>query len=265
MKHQHFRGIIEQCQHDSTVCQASMGYAVFEPHQPTTHALIILPDLHDRPTDFLIYSGLLNNANCRLFCPDTSPRVRLEDDTEEPDFGFGASFYLDAVQQPWAEHYQMQSYLDEWLTLLQTQYALDHIGLMGYGMGGHAALAWAARRPATFTSLSAMNPICSLMQSALGQVALNGFLGVAKKRWVEVDAMQLLADSEWQQPIHIDQAETDARLLTDRCPELLHQVCATRGIPLNLKIRLGFDHSAFFVQSFIQAQLQHHQALAPSS
>ena len=259
-------GYLQVYEHNAESCHALMRFAVFTPTVVKAQSipnLIVLPDLYDDHLSFFNYSGILaaaDTAGLQVFCADTSPRIRLPDDDAEYGFGLGASYYIDSLQQPWAEHYQMYRYLQEWQALLLANWSFEKTGVMGYGMGGHGALLWAAREPDHFTSLSALNPICALSQSEVGKTALSGYLGITRKKWLAFDAVEQLRQGHWQQPIYIDQAETDSQLLSDRKPELLHQVCAQQQIPLNLKIRLGFQHSAFFVQSFIKEHVHYHVA-----
>lgn len=201
-----------------------------------------------------------------LVFPDTSPRGKdAEDrsvaDDANYDLGQGAGFYLDATEEPWAPHFRMESYLvQDLLPLIDANFPTDpgRRGLTGHSMGGHGALTLAMRHPDLFRSVSAFAPIVAPSLVPWGQKAFTAYLGEDRSRWAEHDATELVASRGWQGDILIDQG-TDDQFLEEQLQPLLFEKAATAaGVPLTLRLQAGYDHSYWFVQSFIGEHLAWH-------
>ncbi len=198
-----------------------------------------------------------------LVAPDTSPRGDTVPDDEAYDFGKGAGFYLDATEAPWSSNFRMRTYLeDELPALLGAELPLDmsRQGLSGHSMGGHGALTIALRNPGRFRAVSAFAPIVSPMNCPWGEKALPGYLGSDPAAWRAYDACALIADGARLPEILVDQGTADPFLAPQLKPELLEAACRQAGIGLTLNRRDGYDHSYFFIASFIADHLRWHAA-----
>ena len=196
-----------------------------------------------------------------LVAPDTSPRGDAVPDDEAYDFGKGAGFYLDATEAPWSTHFRMRRYIEEELpALLGAALPLDlaRQGLSGHSMGGHGALTIGLRHPGRFRAVSAFAPIASPLQCPWGEKALSRYLGPDRAAWRPYDACALIADGARLPEILVDQGTADPFLDNQLKPELLEQACRNAGIPLTLNRRAGYDHSYFFIASFIADHLRWH-------
>jgi len=198
-----------------------------------------------------------------LVAPDTSPRGEAVPDDPEGayDFGLGAGFYVDATQEPWAAHYRMRSYVERELPeLVAANFPVDsgRQGITGHSMGGHGALTVALRDPGRFHSVSAFAPIASPMRCPWGEKALSGYLGADRRAWREYDATTLIEDGARVRDILVDQGEADGFVASQLKPELLEAACAAAGIPLTLRRRPGYDHSYYFIASFVEDHLRWH-------
>lgn len=201
-----------------------------------------------------------------LVFPDTSPRgLDLEGRSvaDDPgyDLGLGAGFYLDATERPWAPHYSMESYLvGDLVPLIDAHFPADpeRRGITGHSMGGHGALTLAMRHPELFRSLSAFAPIVAPAEVPWGQKAFAAYLGDDRARWLEHDACHLVASRGWKGDVLIDQG-TDDKFLEEQLQPLRFEKAATAaGVPLTLRLQAGYDHSYWFVQSFIGEHLAWH-------
>lgn len=230
--------------------------------------LIYLAGLTCSEETFVIKAGAQRVAaelGMVLIAPDTSPRgTDFPGQSESWDFGVAAGFYLDALQQPWAKHWRMESYLlNELLTLLGDEHIIDpeHIGITGHSMGGHGALTLALRHPDRFRSVSALAPICAPSQCAWGRKVFSGYLGTDQNQWLQHDASALMsARSEplTAAPILIDQGLDDQFLADQLHPHLFERACELVGQTLQLRRHVGYDHGYYFVSSFIESHLHHH-------
>jgi len=196
--------------------------------------------------------------------PDTSPRgADVPGDPDGAwDFGLGAGFYLDATQPPWATHYRMESYVAEELpALVAAELPADMArqALMGHSMGGHGALTLALKAPGRWKSVSAFAPISAAMRSAWGQKALAGYLGADRAVWRRYDAAALIEDGARLDDLLVDQGMADP-FLDQLRPDLLEQACAAAGVPLTLRRQSGYDHSYYFIASFMEDHLRWHAA-----
>jgi len=202
-----------------------------------------------------------------LVCPDTSPRgLDLPGEHEDYDFGSGAGFYVDATAEPWSRHYRMFSYVAGELPELVGRHFLADIGkrgIFGHSMGGHGALTIALTQPERWRSVSAFAPIVAPSKVPWGRKAFAGYLGADETAWRVHDACALAANTAWRRPILIDQGTGDEFIETQLRPQLFEAACAAAGIPLTVRRRDGYDHSYYFIATFIAEHLAHHsRALA---
>jgi S-formylglutathione hydrolase len=198
-----------------------------------------------------------------LVAPDTSPRGEgVPDDPEGAyDFGLGAGFYLDATQAPWAANYRMRSYLERELPALIGAGLPADMGrqsIMGHSMGGHGALTMGLRNPERFKAISAFAPIVSPLNCPWGEKALSNYLGLDRAAWRAYDACALIRDGARAPELLVDQGEADPWLQSQLKPELLQAACAEAGVKLTLRRQPHYDHSYFFISSFIEDHLRWH-------
>jgi S-formylglutathione hydrolase len=194
--------------------------------------------------------------------PDTSPRGDDVADVEDYDFGKGAGFYVDATEDPWAKHFRMWSYMtDELPELIAREFPVDieRQGITGHSMGGHGALTVALRNPGRFRSVSAFSPIVAPTQVPWGQKALGGYLGADEKAWRGHDAVALIEDGARVSELLVDVGTDDPFLDNQLQPELLKQACADAGIALTLRRQPGYDHSYYFISTFMADHLRWHK------
>ena len=197
-----------------------------------------------------------------LVAPDTSPRGDGVADDAAYDLGQGAGFYLNATQAPWAAHYRMEDYVvDELPALIEAQFPVtDRRSIFGHSMGGHGALTLALRHPGRYCSVSAFSPIVAPSQVPWGEKAFSAYLGEDRAAWAEHDAVALVARAPEKLPLMIDQGDADEFLFTQLRPELLQRACQAAGHPMVLRLRPGYDHSYYFIASFMAAHIAHHAA-----
>jgi S-formylglutathione hydrolase len=198
-----------------------------------------------------------------LVAPDTSPRGETvpTDPAGSYDFGLGAGFYVDATQEPWSRNYRMASYIEHELpALIRSELPADiaRQSIMGHSMGGHGALTIALRDQDRYSSVSAFSPICSPINCPWGEKALGGYIGTDKARWRRYDACALLEDGARLRELLVDQGVADQFLENQLKPHLLKNACANAGVPLTLRMHEGYDHSYFFISSFIEDHLRWH-------
>lgn len=196
-----------------------------------------------------------------LVTPDTSPRGEQVAQGDHWDIGQGAGFYINATQAPWAEHFQMESYVAEELyDLVIQQFAVqaERIGIFGHSMGGHGALTLALKYPEKFKSVSAFAPICAPSQCPWGEKAFSNYLGSDQAEWLKHDASALVQTKTAHfADILIDQGLSD-QFYSQLNPALFQQACQAVGQPLTLREHAGYDHGYYFIQSFIDDHLQFH-------
>ena len=264
-----------RCKHFSTSLVCEMTFSVFLPEQLSTGADIKLPVLYwlsgltCNDENFVQKAGaqkLASELGLILVAPDTSPRGEgVPDDPEGAyDLGHGAGFYVNATQEPWKKHYQMYDYIVEELPeLINRKFPAngERQGIAGHSMGGHGALTIGLRNPDKYKSISAFAPIVSPMNCPWGQKALGNYLGENKNEWLSYDAVSLVKNATRPIPILVDQGSADEFLENQLKPSLLVEVCSQVGYPLNYNQRDGYDHSYFFIASFIENHLQFHSAL----
>jgi S-formylglutathione hydrolase len=267
-----FGGEQRVLRHASAEMGTEMRFAAFVPPQALAGAKVpvvwFLAGLTCTEENFTVKAGAQRVAaelGLLLVAPDTSPRGEgVPDDPEKAyDFGLGAGFYVDATQAPWARHYRMRSYIERELpALVAAELPADPArqGIMGHSMGGHGALTIALRNPGRFQAVSAFAPISSPMRCPWGEKALGGYLGPDRAAWREYDATALIEDGARVPDILVDQGSADGFLENQLKPELLEAACATGGIPLTLRRQEGYDHSYFFIASFMEDHLRWHAA-----
>lgn len=265
-----FGGIQGFYRHASDACAGPMRFGLFRPPQPGPRPLLIyLAGLTCSEETFAIKAGAQRVAaelGLILVTPDTSPRdTGFEGATGDWEFGEGAGFYLDATQAPWSSRFRMASYVVEELPALLVQHFpvdIERCGLFGHSMGGHGALTLALKHPSRFRSLSAFAPIVAPTQVSWGQKALPRYLGEDPAAWAAHDATALIAAGHrFDGEILIDQGLEDRFLTEQLRPELFEAACASAGQPLRLRRHVGYDHSYWFVQSFVEEHLRHHAAV----
>lgn len=199
-----------------------------------------------------------------IVAPDTSPRGEGVADDAGWDLGQGAGFYVNATQAPWREHYRMYDYIvDELPALVAGQFAVDagRTGIFGHSMGGHGALMIALRNPERFCSASAFAPICAPSRCPWGERAFGAYLGDDRAAWVGYDTCDLLQSQRLATPMLVDQGEADEFLTRELMPERLEAAARTGGQALTLRRQPGYDHSYYFIASFIGDHIRHHAEL----
>nr|WP_172462847.1 S-formylglutathione hydrolase [Legionella steigerwaltii] len=271
-EHYCFGGIQRVYAHQSDSTQCTMRFGLFLPphaQKQSVPVLYWLSGLTCTEQNFINKAGAQRIAaqlGLALVAPDTSPRgVNLPGDQESYDFGVGAGFYVDATQSPWSKYYKMSTYVQEELpALLQQHFPLNHqaCGIFGHSMGGHGALIFALKYPKQYHSVSAFAPICAPSQCPWGQKAFTGYLGKEKNLWKEYDACELILDRGWpHQHILIDQGTQDPYLKEQLKPELFQTACLKAGVELKLRMHENYDHSYYFIASFIEEHLRFHASL----
>jgi S-formylglutathione hydrolase len=198
-----------------------------------------------------------------IVAPDTSPRgLNYPGEDDAYDFGSGAGFYVDATQAPWRNGYRMYSYIAEELpSAVGKAFPVDlsRLAISGHSMGGHGALTIALKNPQRFKSVSAFSPIVSPMNCPWGQKALTGYLGEDTSAWADYDSCALIGQRGWAGPdLLVEQGDADGFLEEQLKPGLLQQACDSAGVGLQLNMRQGYDHSYFFISSFIESHLRYH-------
>ena len=256
--------------HTSQACGGSMRFAVYQPPQgarQTCPVLYFLAGLTCTEETATIKAGaqrLAAELGLVLVMPDTSPRdTGFEGATGDWEFGEGAGFYLDATEAPWSSRFNMHGYVAEELpALLAEHFPLDisRSALCGHSMGGHGALTIALKHPTRYRSVSAFAPIVAPSQVPWGRKALSRYLGDDPAAWASYDACELVRQRTFPGTILIDQGEADQFLEAQLKPELFDQACAEAGQPLLLRRHPGYDHSYWFISSFIDDHLHHHAA-----
>ncbi len=251
--------------HASVETGTPMQFAVFTPPGDGPHPVVwFLAGLTCTEENFAVKAGAQAAAarlGLMLIAPDTSPRGKGVADDPAYDMGQGAGFYVDATEAPWAPHFRMRSYIERELpALIGAHFPADmgRQGIMGHSMGGHGALTIALRNPSRFAAVSAFAPIVSPINCPWGEKALGGYLGEDRAAWRAYDACALIDDGARVADILVDQGEADNFLENQLKPQLLETACAKTAISLTLRRQPGYDHSYWFIQSFIGDHLRWH-------
>lgn len=270
-----FGGTQVRVKHFSTSTICEMTFSVFLPEQLATGADVKLPvvyflsGLTCTDENFVQKAGaqrIASELGVILVAPDTSPRGEgVPDDPEAAyDLGLGAGFYVDATQEPWAKHYNMYSYVVEELPeLVARNFPIDinKQSIMGHSMGGHGALTIALKNTDKYHSVSAFAPICSPMNCPWGVKALKNYLGDDQSAWAAYDAVHLVRNATRPIPMLVDQGADDEFLKEQLKPQLLVEACSSAGMPLGYNQREGYDHSYFFIASYIENHLRFHHGI----
>jgi S-formylglutathione hydrolase len=254
--------------HASAATSTDMTFSIYLPPEadagcklPVVWYLSGLTCTHANVTEKGEYRAACAEHGLIFVAPDTSPRGDDVPDAEGYDFGLGAGFYVDATEEPWAKHFRMWTYVTEELpALVVGEFPADGYrqGIMGHSMGGHGALTVALRNPDLFRSVSAFAPIVAPSQVPWGQKALAGYLGNDRAAWRNHDAVALIEDGARLPEILIDVGDADPFIEKELRPELLKQSCTAAGIPLTLRIQRGYDHSYYFISTFMAEHLAWH-------
>ncbi|MDB5492436.1 MAG: S-formylglutathione hydrolase [Micavibrio sp.] len=254
--------------HDSTATACPMRFSLFLPPQAAqgkVPVLYFLSGLTCTEENFTFKAGAYRHAaelGVAIVVCDTSPRGDDVPDAEGYDIGKGAGFYLDATHEPWAKNYHMESYVTQDLPALIAaefpQIDTKRAGIFGHSMGGHGALTLFFRHRHLYKSVSALAPICSPTQCAWGDKIFPAYLGLDHSEWKKHDATLLVATAENVPTILIDQGRADQFLATNLRPDLFEAACHKHEVPLTLRYHEGYDHSYYFIQTFIDDHLDHH-------
>ena len=263
-----FDGKLGFYSHPSSTCNGEMRFAVYQPPQATQKpvpVLYFLSGLTCTEETFMVKSGAQQYAakyGLMLVAPDTSPRnTGIPGEDEDWDFGTGAGFYVDATVEPWASHYRMYSYVVHELPGLIAQHfpvQPEQQGIFGHSMGGHGAIVCAIRNRQQYKSVSAFAPIAAPMRCPWGEKAFSGYLGEEKESWRDYDASELVRQLGYHSSILIDQGTADKFLKEQLLPQVFEQACVAVNQPLNLRYQEGYDHSYYFIASFIEDHIRHH-------
>lgn len=257
--------------HASAATGTDMTFAVYvPPHAPGARLPVVwylsgLTCTHANVMEKGEYRAACAEHGLILVAPDTSPRGEgvPDDPAGAYDFGLGAGFYVDATESPWAAHYRMWSYVTEELPALIGEWFpadMARQSIMGHSMGGHGALTIGLRHPERFRAVSAFAPIVAPGEVPWGEKALGGYLGPDRAAWRRHDAVALIEDGARLRELLVDQGDADPFLAEQLRPPRLAQACADAGIALTLRMQPGYDHSYYFIASFMADQLGWHAA-----
>jgi len=254
--------------HASQATSTDMTFSIFLPPQaeaganlPVVWYLSGLTCTHANVTEKGEYRAACVQHGLIFVAPDTSPRGEGVPDVEGYDLGQGAGFYVDATEEPWAANYRMWSYVTEELpALVASEFPVDleRQGITGHSMGGHGALTIALRFPERFRSVSAFAPIVAPSQVPWGQKALIGYLGGERESWRSHDAVALIEDGARFPELLVDVGDADPFVEKELRPELLEGACGDAGIALTLRRQTGYDHSYYFISTFMTDHLRWH-------
>lgn len=255
--------------HRSDACKSDMTFAIFLPPQAEAGSVPViywLSGLTCTDENFVTKAGAQQFAaehGIAVVAPDTSPRGEgVPDDPDSAyDFGLAAGFYVNATQAPWSEHYHMYDYIVQELPeAVNANFPVDpeRRSIFGHSMGGHGALTIALKNPGRYRSVSAFAPIVAPMQVPWGHKALGNYLGPDREAWKNYDACELIATAQEKLPLLVDQGTGDQFLEEQLKPELLEAACKANGHPLTLRMQPGYDHSYYFMASFMKDHFAHH-------
>lgn len=266
-----FGGRLKRVRHQSAAVDCDMTFAIFLPPQVEDGAKVPvfywLSGLTCTDENFTQKAGAFRVAaelGLAIVAPDTSPRG--EGVPGDPDggwdFGLGAGFYVDATEEPWARHYRMHDYVTRELpALVEANFPVsDRRSIAGHSMGGHGALVCALKHPGVYKAVSAFAPIVNPAAVPWGEKAFGRYLGPDRDRWLEWDACALIANATERLPILIDQGDRDSFLEAQLKPQALVAAADAAGHPVTVRMQPGYDHSYFFISTFIEDHLRHHAA-----
>ncbi|MFV7770498.1 S-formylglutathione hydrolase [Shewanella marisflavi] len=261
-----FGGWHKQYQHQSSTLNCPMRFAIYLPPQASEQKVPVLywlSGLTCTDENFMQKAGALRIAaelGMAIVAPDTSPRGMEVADDPAYDLGQGAGFYLNATQAPWQAHYQMYDYVVEELpALIEAHFPVTEArAIAGHSMGGHGALTIGLKHPERYRSISAFSPIVNPMNCTWGQKAFTQYLGKNRDDWQAYDACELMKEASCDLPILIDQGSSDNFLEEQLTPQALIAVAEEKAYPLILRMQEGYDHSYYFIASFIEDHLRFH-------
>ncbi len=264
-----FGGVQGVYKHGAAATGTDMSFSVYVPEHeagarlPVVWYLSGLTCTHANVTEKGEFRRLCAELGLIFVAPDTSPRGEgvADDAAGAYDFGLGAGFYVDATQEPFAPHYHMWTYVTQELpALIAEQFPadMDRQSIMGHSMGGHGALTIGLSLPDRFRAVSAFSPIVAPSQVPWGQKALSGYLGDNLAAWRKHDTVALIEDGARIPDMLVDQGEADTFLAEQLKPHLLEEACITAGISLTLRIQPGYDHSYYFISTFMADHLRWH-------
>jgi len=265
-----FDGWQNRYRHQSAVLNCEMVFSVYLPPQAQTTKVPVLywlSGLTCNDQNFVTKAGAQQFAaqyGVAIVAPDTSPRGEGVADAAGWDLGQGAGFYVNATQQPWAQHFRMYDYIvDELPALINAEFPVDknRCGIFGHSMGGHGALTIALRNPDQFRSVSAFAPICAPSECAWGQQAFTAYLGEDRSAWKLHDSSLLLQERAFNNEILIDQGLGDEFLVKQLLPEKLETAAKISGQKLTLRRHADYDHSYYFMASFMADHVRFHAEL----
>ena len=263
-----FGGWQDVYEHASETLGCTMRFAVYLPPQAEKAKLPVLywlSGLTCNEQNFITKAGAQRYAaehGVILVAPDTSPRGDDVADADGYDLGKGAGFYVNATQAPWSKHYRMYDYVvSELPDLVEADLPANKArAISGHSMGGHGALVVALKNPGRYRSVSAFSPIVAPSQVPWGEKAFSNYLGEGRAEWKQWDATALVADAIERLPLLVDQGDADEFLANQLKPELLRAACEAADHPLALRLQPGYDHSYYFIESFIGEHIAHHAA-----
>jgi S-formylglutathione hydrolase len=263
-----FGGWHKQYSHQSSTLNCTMRFAIYLPPQAESQKVPVLywlSGLTCTDENFMQKAGAQRIAaelGMTIVAPDTSPRGEgVADDTDGAyDFGLGAGFYLNATKPPFSQHYQMYDYVvNELPALIEAHFPVtEQRSISGHSMGGHGALTIGLKNPHRYNSLSAFSPICHPMDCPWGIKAFRGYLGDDQQQWQQYDSCELMANSQQFVPALVDQGSNDNFLDEQLKPQALVQIAKDKGYPLELRMQPGYDHSYYFIATFIEDHLRFH-------
>lgn len=262
-----FGGWHKQYTHQSVRLNCAMHFAIFLPPKASKSSpvpvLYWLSGLTCTDENFMQKAGAFRRAaelGIAIVAPDTSPRGDDVADDDGYDLGKGAGFYLNATQEPWSRHYQMYDYVvNELPTLIEANFPVSkERSIFGHSMGGHGALTIGLKNSEKYRSISAFSPISNPMQSPWGQKAFTAYLGNDFETWREYDASELLKQAKSQLPILVDQGDADSFLVEQLKPEVLVAAAQEHGSDVEVRLQPGYDHSYYFISSFIDEHIDFH-------
>lgn len=264
--HACFGGRQDVYRHQSESLGCVMSFSIFLPAQTQKTKLPVLywlSGLTCTEQNFITKAGAQRYAaehGLIIVAPDTSPRGDGVADDAAYDLGKGAGFYVNATRQPWASHYRMYDYIvSELPALIEANFPVtDARSISGHSMGGHGALVLALRNPGRYRSVSAFSPIVAPSEVPWGRRAFEAYLGQDRQEWSRYDACKLVKSAEEKLPILVDQGNEDEFLETQLRPHLLEESCKAAGHPLTVRLRRGYDHSYYFIASFIGDHIAFH-------
>ena len=266
-----FNGEQRYYTHQSSVTNSEMSFSIYLPDEAvagkTCPAILYLSGLTcspDNVTHKAHFQQKCSELGMIFIAPDTSPKGDSVANDERYFVGQGASYYVDATEQPWTENFKMHSYIaDEFYDLIRSQFAISSVGITGHSMGGHGAIMFGFKYPSKFISVSAIAPVCVASESDWGKAAFSEYFGEQTQQempWSQFDAAKVVEEAGKQYPlILVDQGAADNFYIDGYLrPEALQQACQKVEQPLTLRYHAGFDHSYYFIQTVIEDHIVHH-------